>query len=73
MARVNVESEVTGKVWKIETQVGDAVDEGEVLMILESMKMEIPIESPATGTITELLVEIDDTVEEDQLIAIVDS
>lgn len=73
MARHNVESEVTGTVWKVETSVGDSVDEGDVLMILESMKMEIPVESPTAGTVAELLVTPEDAVEEDQLIAVVES
>ncbi len=72
MALVKVESEVTGKIWKIETNVGDAVAEGEVLMIVESMKMEIPIESPASGTLKELLVRKDDKVDEDQVIALIE-
>ncbi len=46
MARVEIESEVTGKVWKVEVGVGDHVAEGDILVILESMKMEIPVESP---------------------------
>ena len=49
MARVEVESEVTGKVWKMEVGVGDRVAEGDILVILESMKMEIPVESPQRG------------------------
>ncbi|MCH2335972.1 MAG: acetyl-CoA carboxylase biotin carboxyl carrier protein subunit [Pseudomonadales bacterium] len=56
MARYPVESEVTGTVWKVEVGVGDSVTEGDVLLILESMKMEIPVESPQTGTVIELLV-----------------
>lgn len=72
MASVNVESEVTGKVWKIETNVGDIVSEGDVLMILESMKMEIPVESPVSGTVRELLVHKDDSIDEDQVIAVID-
>ena len=72
MARHKVESEVTGTVWKVEAKVGDAVDVGDVLMILESMKMEIPVESPIAGTVAELLVAPEDMVEEDQLIAVVE-
>ena len=70
MARIEVESEVAGKVWKVEVQVGDSVAEGDVLIILESMKMEIPVESPAAGTIAEILVAPEDAVEEDQLLAV---
>ncbi len=48
---VEVVAHITGNVWKIEKQVGDSVAEGDVVVILESMKMEIPVESPAAGTI----------------------
>ena len=70
MARIEVESEIAGNVWKVEVQVGDSVAEGDVLIILESMKMEIPVESPAAGTIAEILVAPEDAVEEDQLVAV---
>jgi acetyl/propionyl-CoA carboxylase alpha subunit len=52
MARVQVESEITGNVWKVEVSAGTEVAEGDVLIILESMKMEIPVESPVAGTST---------------------
>ena len=68
MAREEVESEVTGTVWKIETNVGDKVAEGDVLMIIESMKMEIPVESPVAGTVSEILISVDDAVEEGETI-----
>ena len=47
-------------------------DLGDVVMILESMKMEIPVEAPADGTIAELLVQEEDQVEEDQVVAVID-
>ena len=71
MARVEVESEVTGKVWKIEVGVGDRVAEGDILVILESMKMEIPVESPQAGTVAELLVTAEQPVQEDQVVAVI--
>ena len=71
MARVEVESEVTGKVWKVEVGVGDRVAEGDILVILESMKMEIPVESPRSGTVAELLVAPDQLVQEDQVVAVI--
>ncbi len=71
MARVEVESEVTGKVWKVEVGVGDQVAEGDTLVILESMKMEIPVESPQAGTVAELLVAADQPVQEDQVVAVI--
>ena len=73
MARLEIESEVTGNVWKIEVQPGARVDAGDVLMILESMKMEIPVEAPAPGTVAELRVAEEDAVEEDQVIAILET
>ena len=71
MARVEIESEVTGKVWKVEVGVGDRVAEGDILVILESMKMEIPVESPQAGTVAELRVAADEPVREDQVVAVI--
>jgi len=73
MARVEVTTEVTGNVWKIEANTGDQLAEEDVIMILESMKMEIPIEAPCAGTLVELLVKEEDAVDEDQVVAIVES
>lgn len=73
MARHDVESEVTGSVWKVLLEVGAKVATGDVIMILESMKMEIPVESPVDGTVVELLVAPEDQVEEDQVVAVVES
>ena len=73
MARHEVESEVTGNVWKILLEVGADVAEGYVIMILESMKMEIPVESPAAGKLVELKVSAEDQVEEDQVVAVVEA
>ena len=50
----DVEAHITGTVWKIECQVGQAVDEGDTLVILESMKMEMPVEAPEGGTVKEI-------------------
>lgn len=72
MSKVEIESEVTGNVWKIETKVGDQVEAEDVLLILESMKMEIPVEATCSGTVSELLVSEKDTVEEDQVLVIIE-
>jgi len=63
---------VTGNVWKVLLEVGSEVAEGDVIMILESMKMEIPVESPVAGTLTELKVSPEDQIEEDQILAVVE-
>ncbi len=73
MARHDVESLVTGRVWKVEAAVGQRVAEGDVLLILESMKMEIPIESPASGTLTALNVAVEQPVSEGEILAVIES
>lgn len=73
MAKVEVRSEVTGNVWKIECEVGDQIDAEATIMILESMKMEIPVESPAAGRLVALLVKEEDAVDEDQVVALVET
>ena len=73
MAKQEIESEVTGNVWKVEKSVGDTVDAEDTIMILESMKMEIPVEAPCAGTIVELLVKEEDAVEEDQVVAVIEA
>lgn len=64
MATVN--AHITGNVWKIEVKVGDSVDEGTTVAILESMKMEMPVDSEASGTVTAILVKEGDSVKEGQ-------
>jgi len=59
-----VNAHITGTVWKIEVKVGDAVTEGQTVVILESMKMEMPVESPAAGKVTAVLVKEGQAVEE---------
>ena len=50
----NVAAHITGTVWKIEKKVGDSVNAGDVLIILESMKMELPVEAPEAGKVSEI-------------------
>jgi len=73
MAKIEVTSEVTGNVWKVQAKVGDVLAAEDVIMILESMKMEIPVESPVAGTLVELLVAEEDSVDEDQIVAVIES
>ena len=56
MAELRVKSEIAGSVWKIEVAVGDQVAEEDTLIILESMKMEIPLLAPRAGTVLEILI-----------------
>ena len=65
-----VRSEIAGTVWKIEVAPGDAVTEGQALVILESMKMEIPAEAPTAGTVESISVKEGDLVKEGQTLAV---
>lgn len=68
---IKVISEVVGSMWKCECAPGQAVDEGDVLFIIESMKMEIPVESTHAGKVSEVLVNEGEPVSEGQVLAIV--
>jgi acetyl-CoA carboxylase biotin carboxyl carrier protein len=59
-----VEAHITGTVWKIEVAVGDTVEEGDTVVILESMKMEMPVEAEDEGTVSRILVEEGQSVSE---------
>ena len=66
---MDIKAHITGTVWKVEVEVGDEVEEEEIVIILESMKMEMPIEAPVDGTITEILVQPNEPVQEGQVVA----
>ncbi len=63
-----IEAHIAGTVWKIEVKVGDSVDTGQVVVILESMKMEMPVEAPSAGQVTAILVQEGQAVEEGQTV-----
>lgn len=67
-----VEAPMVGKILKIEKQVGDHVDEDEVVIVMEAMKMEIPIVAPVSGIIKEVKVSPGQAVEAEQALAIID-
>jgi acetyl-CoA carboxylase biotin carboxyl carrier protein len=67
-----VEAQITGNVWKIEKAVGDTVAEGESILILESMKMEIPVEAPCAGRVAEIRVSEGQSIEEGAVLAVID-
>jgi acetyl-CoA carboxylase biotin carboxyl carrier protein len=67
----DVEAHITGTVWKIEVEVGDSVDEGDAVVILESMKMEMPVEAEDPGVVKEILCEEGQSVSEgDKLVVL---
>lgn len=59
-----VEAHITGTVWKIEVSIGDTVEEGDTVAILESMKMEMPVESEERGIVKEILCQEGQAVSE---------
>ena len=68
----NVEAEMVANVWKVLVAAGAAVTAGETLVILESMKMEIPVEAPVDGTVGVVNVEEGGVVQEGDVIAVID-
>ena len=73
MAKIEVTSEVAGNVWKVQAKVGEVLAEEDVIMILESMKMEIPVEALVAGKLVELLVAEEEGVDEDQVVAVIEN
>lgn len=73
MASETVKAEITGNVWKIVTQPGQQLAEEETIMIMESMKMEIPVFAPVKGVLKELLVKEGQEVSEGQGLAVIET
>ena len=69
MTIVDVRTEIAGTVWKIEALVGATLGQDDPILILESMKMEIPVAAPDSGTLLEILVAEGDTVTEGRVVA----
>ena len=67
-----VRAEMVANVWKVVAKEGDQVDDGDTLVILESMKMEIPVLAEDSGTLTRLAVAEGDVVQEGDLIAVIE-
>jgi acetyl-CoA carboxylase biotin carboxyl carrier protein len=63
-----VRTEVAGSVWKVEVAVGQSVAAGDALVIVESMKMEIPVESPSAGTVSEIRVAVGERIAEGAIV-----
>ena len=72
MARIEVKSEITGTVWKLTKQPGDKIEAGDTLIVIESMKMEIPVITEDGGTLKEILVKEKEPVAEGQVVAVIE-
>ncbi len=66
MGRVILLSEISGSIWKVNCKVGDFIETGQDVIVIESMKMEIPVVSNVTGTVASILVVEGEMVDEDQ-------
>ena len=73
MATESVKSDITGKVWKIITPQGTSVSEEETMIIIESMKMEIPVLASCAGTVAQILVKEGEDVSEGQDVAVIET
>jgi acetyl-CoA carboxylase biotin carboxyl carrier protein len=69
---IEVEAHITGIVWKVECKVGDVIEEGDTVVTLESMKMEMPVEAEEPGTVREILVEEGQPVDEGDTLVILE-
>lgn len=67
-----VEAHITGTIWKIECSIGQAVEEGDTLVILESMKMEMPVEAEDDGTVKEIRCEEGQAVDEGDVLIVLE-
>jgi acetyl-CoA carboxylase biotin carboxyl carrier protein len=72
LKRIEVKSEIAGKVWKIEAKTGDTLDEDDPIVVLESMKMEIPVPAPAKCRVIEISVAEEDAIAEGQVVAVIE-
>jgi acetyl-CoA carboxylase biotin carboxyl carrier protein len=68
----DVEAHITGTVWKIECEVGDEIEEGDTVAVLESMKMEMPVEAEDAGTVTEIRCEEGQAVNEGDTLVVLE-
>ena len=73
MSKIEAKADVTGSVWKIVAAVGVRLEEGDTIMILESMKMEIPVLAEEGGTLRELNVAEGEAVREGQVVAVLEA
>jgi acetyl-CoA carboxylase biotin carboxyl carrier protein len=73
VANIEARTDVTGAVWKIVTEVGQRIEAGDTIMIIESMKMEIPVIAEESGTIKAFLVKEEAAVSEGQTVAVLET
>ena len=73
MPTIEVRSDIAGKVWKVEAEVGDSLAADDTILVIESMKMEIPVMAPAAGRLVEIQVAEEDVVGEGDVVAMLEA
>jgi biotin carboxyl carrier protein len=73
MPEIKIVTEVAGRICALPVEVGGSVSDGDDIVFVEAMKMEIPVPSPAAGTLKSILVSLDDVVAEGQVLAIIET
>jgi biotin carboxyl carrier protein len=73
MGKLEAKSEVSGSIWKIEVELGQKVAEGDILVLIESMKMEIPVVVETAGTVASILVAEGEAITEGQSVVILET
>jgi acetyl-CoA carboxylase biotin carboxyl carrier protein len=68
----DIDAHITGTVWKIEVEVGDSVEEGDTVVVLESMKMEMPVEAEDPGVVRQILCEEGQSVSEGDTLVVLE-
>ncbi|MFV8836400.1 acetyl-CoA carboxylase biotin carboxyl carrier protein subunit [Aquisalimonas sp. APHAB1-3] len=71
MSEIRIETPVTGRVWEVVKVVGDSVEPAETVLLVESMKMEIPVEAPAAGTVRRVDVAVGEEITEGQVVVVI--
>lgn len=72
MSEIKIKSEVAGRVCSIPAEIGASLNDGDEILLVEAMKMEIPVTASGAGKLTSILVKVDDIVAEEQVVAIIE-
>ena len=73
MADIKIKTEVAGRVCGIPATLGASLNDGDEILLVEAMKMEIPVTASASGKLKSVLVKVDDVVSEEQVVAIIEA
>lgn len=72
MSEIKIKSEVAGRVCSIAAEIGASLNDGDEVLFVEAMKMEIPVTASGAGKLTSILVKVDDVIAEEQVVAIIE-